>query len=118
MAAVALIVVLLVVNLIVVCMVVGGGRDHELTVRRAETVRAFYAAEAGANMAIREMMQNADEDGDGTIGTISDDGNDATDPALGAARLVVTYGSSGGQATLTSTGRCGTARRRVEAVLE
>ena len=34
-------------------------------------MQAFYAAEAGMNMAIREMMVGRDEDGDGVIGAVS-----------------------------------------------
>ena len=36
---------------------IGGGRDHDLTVKRMDTLRAFYAAEAGMNIAIRELME-------------------------------------------------------------
>ena len=70
------------------------------------------------NMAIREMMNDADEDGDGAIGTISDDGNAATDPTFGQAQVLVTSAVAGPQTTLTSQGRAGEARRNVEAVLE
>ena len=45
---------------------------------------AFYAAESGLEMAMRELNQSPpnDNDSDGTIGTISDNGNPADDPAL------------------------------------
>ncbi len=56
--AVATIVVLLIVDLIILALVIGGARDHDLTVRRMQTVEAFYAGEAGINMAIREKMEN------------------------------------------------------------
>ena len=121
MAAMAMIVILLIVDLIVVSVVLSQGRDHDLTVRRLETVRAMYAAEAGVNMAIRELMEDADEDLDGTIGTISDDTIDATDPALGQANFVVTAAADTpvvGQTTLTSRGRCGEARREMQGVIE
>jgi hypothetical protein len=52
---------------------------------------AFYAAESGLEMAVRELSQSppTDIDSDGTIGTISDNGNDGDDPALsgGAFRV-------------------------------
>ena len=121
MAAVAMIVILLVIDLIVVSVVIGQGRDHDLTVRRLETIRAEYAAEAGVNMAIRELMEDADEDLDGAIGTISDDSNDANDPTLGNAQFVVTAAAdtpAAGQTTLTSAGRSGEARRKIEGVME
>ena len=93
---VVMIVLMVIVDLIIVGMVVSQARDHDLTVRRLQTIESLYAAEAGMNMSIRELMIPADEDGDDDgswpfgIGTILDDSNDATDPALGNARFVVT----------------------------
>ncbi len=45
---------------------------------------AFYAAEGGLEMALRELTRSPpqDTDSDGGIGTISDNGNPADDPAL------------------------------------
>lgn len=43
---------------------------------------ALYASESGIELAVREVMQAADLDGDGAIGTISNDGNDGNDPSL------------------------------------
>ncbi len=117
-AAIAMIVLLLIVDLIVVGMVLSGARDQDLTVRRVETVQAFYAAEGGMNMAIRELMENSDEDGDGTIGSISDDGDDGNNPDLGRAAVCVTLVTDAGQTTLTSRGESGEAHREIEAVLE
>lgn len=116
--AISMILALVIVDLIIVGIVVGGARDHDLTVRRIETINAFYAAEAGMNMAIRELMMNADEDGDGAIGTISDDGNSANDPAVGQAQVLVTSVVVGSQTTLTSQGRAGEARREIVTVVE
>ena len=116
--AISMILALVIVDLIIVGIVVGGARDHDLTVRRIETINAFYAAEAGMNMAIRELMMNADEDGDGAIGTISDDGNAANDPAVGQAQVLVTSVVVGSQTTLTSQGRAGEARREIVTVVE
>lgn len=116
--AISMILTLIIVDLIIVGIVVGGARDHDLTVRRIETINAFYAAEAGMNMAIRELMMNADEDGDGAIGTISDDGNAANDPAIGQAQVLVTSVVVGSQTTLTSQGRAGEARRQIVTVVE
>jgi type II secretory pathway component PulK len=105
-AAVAMIVVLIVVNVIVVGLTLGLARDHDLTLRRLETMKAQYAAEAGVNMAIREMLEDADEDVNGTIGTISA-------KTLGDAQFSVTasYDVPTAKTTLTSTGTCGAAKR-------
>ena len=116
--AISMIIALVVVNLIIISIVTGGARDHDLTIKRVETIQAFYAAEAGMNMGIRELMNNADEDGDGAIGTISDDGNAANDPTFGQAQVVVIVSVAGPPTTLRSKGRSGDARREVEAVLE
>jgi Tfp pilus assembly protein PilX len=117
-AAVVMVVLLMVIGLVIVGMVMRGSRHQDLSVRRLETVQAFYAAEAGMNMAIREMMVGLDEDGDGDIGTISDDGDDGTDPQFGTGRVRVTLSTGGVQSTLVSRGRSGEARRNIEAVLE
>ncbi len=115
---IGVIVFLLVVGVIIVGMVLGGARDQDLTVRRLETVQAFYAAEGGMNMAIREIMVGVDEDADGAVGTISDDSNDGTDPTIGSGRVVVTSSFADPQTTLTSRGRSGLAFREVEAITE
>ena len=120
-AAVAMVVILLTIDLIIVGIVVGLGRDHSLTVHRMQTIEALYAAEAGVNMSIREMMYDVDEDGDGTVGTVSDDSDDGTDPGVGNARFVVTAAANtpaAGQTTLTSAGRSGEARRTIDSILE
>ena len=123
---VVMIVLMIVIDLIIVSMVVSQARDHDLTVRRMQTIESLYAAEAGMNMSIRELMIPADEDGDDDgswpfgIGTISDDSNDATDPTLGNARFVVTAAADTpavGQTTITSEGRSGETRRRMQGVL-
>ena len=117
-AAVAVIIALIVLQLVVAGVVVGGARDQDLTTSRIDAVRAFYAAEAGINMGIREMMLNTDEDGDGKVGGISDNGNSTNDPALGAARFVVSQSVNAGVTTIASEGRSGEARRRAEAQLQ
>ena len=116
--AISMVIAMVVVNLVIISVVIGGARDHDLTIKRIETIESFYAAEAGINMAIREMMHNTDEDGDGAIGTISDDATPANDPTFGQAQVLVTSAVAGPQTTLTSQGRSGQARRNVEAVLE
>ncbi len=116
--AISMVIALVVVDLIIISIVIGGARDHDLTIKRIETIESFYAAEAGINMAIREMMNSTDEDGDGAIGTISDDATPANDPTFGQAQVLVTSVVAGPQTTLTSQGRAGEVRRNVEAVLE
>lgn len=113
-AAIIVVVLLLIMNLIILTLVLGGARDLDLSLQRLDTVRSFYAAEGGMNMAIRELMVDADDDGDGTIGSISDDADDNTDPTIGVARVVVTIVPAPSQATLTSSGRSGQAKRDIQ----
>ena len=77
---VAVVVLLVLVGFIVLGTVHGGAREQELNIRGWETLLAFYAAEAGMNMAAREIITDVDEDADGTVGSISDDDDDETTP--------------------------------------
>ncbi len=126
-AAVVTIVLLMILNLIVLSLTLNQSHDHDLTIRRLDTIKAFYAAEAGVNMAVRELMIPADEDGDDDgawpfgIGTISDDSDDGTDPTLGTAKFVVLALEDtplDGQTSLTSQGRSGLARRQMTTIIE
>ncbi|MDP1663144.1 MAG: hypothetical protein Q8L55_14600 [Phycisphaerales bacterium] len=96
--------------LVVATMVISGGREAELTQLRFQEARAGYAADAGANMALREIKRNSDVDGDGAIGTISNDSNANTDPTVGVggARVRVTPTGSN---VYTVTSRTGTPSR-------
>lgn len=114
---VVVLVMLLIVELIVVSIVIGGARDHDLTLRRMQSVESFYASEAGINMAIREIIEGADEDGDTKIGGISDDGNAANDPTLGNAQVFVIAVTVGADTTLTSEGRSGETKRTARAIV-
>lgn len=115
--AVIVIIVLLMTGIFIVGIVSGGARDHEISARRLETVQAFYAAEAGVNMALRELRISSDEDADGTIGSISDDAADANDPVIGGARVMVSLTSTPPNQTIASQGRSGQARRKILAVV-
>lgn len=113
---VAVIVALVVLQLLVIAVSVAGARDQDLTVRRLEASRAYYAAEAVANMALREVARNADEDGDGGIGTVFANAPLAA-PVIGAggARGVVTTSISGGVTTIFADSASGAASRTVSA---
>ena len=112
-----MIIILLMGALIVTGLSLTRARDHDLSVRRVETAQAFYASEGAMNMALREIIEGADEDGDGVIGGISDDDNAANDITLGAAMLRVEREASGADTLLTAVGRSGSARRTVRGTL-
>lgn len=113
-ALVAVLIAIIILQLAVLSVVTLGAQDQDLTADRVNGARAFYAAEAGANMAIREWMTNTDADNDGGIGTISNDNNENNDPALDSARFYVTSSSASGSTILTVRARCGTAVRQIE----
>ncbi|MCA9300280.1 MAG: hypothetical protein KDA28_14510 [Phycisphaerales bacterium] len=115
---VAMVGVLVIVELVIVVAVIGGGLHQDLTLQRIDTIRAFYAAEGGVNMALREAWVATDEDGDGTIGAISDDGDQTDDPAIGSATVSVSISEVSGVSTLTAVGLSDRARRRIEMHLQ
>lgn len=125
LALISVVVAMVMIDLIVVAIVVAGARDHDLTVRRIETMAAFYACEAGSNMAIREMLQDpdgdgigTDEDGTGVVGEISDNANPDDDPVVGLGRVYVSKVTAGDETTLTSIGRSGSAQRKMDTVVQ
>ena len=78
------------------------------------TTNAFYAAESGIEFAAYELKSGADLDGDGTIGAVSNDGNNANDPGLGLGTFHVSYSSN----LLTSTATYQSHVRVVETTLQ
>lgn len=94
-AAVALVIALVILQLVVVGMVVAGSREQAMGAHRAESLRSLHAAEAGAQMALRELAVNIDEDGDGTVGSISADGQAGTGPLLHGSRISTRLQSAG-----------------------
>lgn len=115
--ALGAIMVLVFLQLLIVGAVVTGTRDQSITQLRLDSVRTFYASEAGMNMAVREAMRGVDEDGDGTIASISNDNNPNNDPVMaGGARVSVACSTVSGTTTLVSSARSGSARRKVDGV--
>ncbi|MEE8169588.1 MAG: hypothetical protein V3T70_03490 [Phycisphaerae bacterium] len=78
------------------------------------STNAFYGAESGIEFALRELSLVSDLDGDGTVGSISDDGNDANDPVLSNVSFHVQQNLQ----VLTATGNKQSHRRVVEATLQ
>ncbi|MFN0011170.1 MAG: PA14 domain-containing protein [Phycisphaerales bacterium] len=109
-ASIGVIIALAVLQLIVVGVVLGGARDQDLTTKRLAALRAQYAAEAGVNMAAREFALNADDDGDGMMGTIS------TKTALTQATFSVTKAVAGPTSTFTVSSASADAARRARLV--
>jgi Tfp pilus assembly protein PilX len=116
--AIGILLALVMLSVLMVAAVVAGVRRQDLTASRIRSTRAFYAAEAGLNMAMRELMRSTDEDGDGGIGSISDDNNDANDPTLCGASVRVRVQVAGAVVTVLSEGRADGVSRELSATLE
>jgi hypothetical protein len=111
-----IIVVLLAASAMVLAGVVqSGAREQFIAAQRLSTLRSFYAAEAGMNMGLREVALTSDEDGDGSIGGISDDDSDENDQSIGVALVAVSAVEDGDETLLTSIGRAGESTRRIVA---
>ncbi len=111
-AAVAIIIALVVLQIAVTGAVMSGGRDEDLTVRRVDTLRAFYASEGAMNMAIREYALQADESGDGTAGSIA-----TFTLAPATARVTSTTNAATGIVTLDSLGTSAVCNRGIRTSL-
>lgn len=105
---IAVLVALVVLQLVIVGAVLLGGRSSDLTARRTEGMRAYYAAEGAAQIALREFILDNDESGDGAAGTL------AARP-LGPATVSVTRSEAGDLTTLTAAAACGQAARTITA---
>lgn len=93
------------------------GRQTALVEPRVQSMRAFYASEAGQQLAIRELVFQTDEDGDGVVGGISDDGDAGNDPELLGATFSVSRRGTGGTESLRADGVAGISSRSVELYL-
>ncbi len=105
---IALIVALVIVQIAVVGVAVLGAREQDLSVRRLESAKAFYAAESAANISIREIAQLSDDDGDATIGSIAS-GNLASGLSINGGKAAASVSVSGTTYTVTASGGNGIA---------
>lgn len=113
-AVIAVILVLVIVQFAVIGVVLASSRDQDASLNRLSAAQSLYAAEGVANMALREIGLNSDEDGDGGIGSISASAAHA-DPTIGGAtaHAVVTPGSDGAS-TVQIIGAANAAHRTIQ----
>lgn len=111
-AMIAVVILLVILQFAVVGAVVASSRDQDVSVHRLSAARSLYAAEGVANMAIREIGVNADEDGDGGIGSVSAPAG-VGDPAIGGGSASATVTVSGDTSTVVVDGIAGASGREI-----
>ena len=114
---VAVIAALVVLQLLVYAVAVAGAREQDLTTRRLDAARSFYAAEAAANMAIREIAKNLDEDGNGEIGGVFS-ADTVTPVGASGAPAWATTATAAGVTTITASSATGLATRTISATVQ
>lgn len=87
---------------------------QSMTQCSTQATQALYSADAAIEMALKEYIAGSDEDGDGTVGGISDDGNIGNNPTLGQASMEVTFSAS----VFSATARQGQTTRIVEVTIQ
>lgn len=110
---VGVIVALILLQTAVLASVIAARVPQDTTLSRVDAARTLYAAEGGMHMALKEVYDANDLDGDGTIGSISADANATNDPTISSAQVSVTTSTSASITTLTASSRTATAARKV-----
>lgn len=103
MAGVVALVLLVMLSLMGVAIVSASAQDQAMSALRGAGVRADLAAEAAAQMATKEIMDDADYDGDGGVGSISSDGVTSNNPVINGCRVTVTRSVVGSTVVLEAT---------------
>lgn len=102
LALLVAIVALAIIHIAVVGAVISGESEAQVSAFRVETVRAFYAAESGAMIAIRSNSDGLNVPGAGST------------QAVGSATVTfVQVPGAGTDGTVIVEGRCGDAARRL-----
>ena len=114
-AMIAVIIVLVIVQFAVIGIVLASSRDQDASLNRLSASQSFYAAEGVANMALREIGVNSDEDGDGGVGSISAPAGQG-DPTIGGATAyaTITTSADGSTRTINVTGTAAAAHRNIQ----
>ncbi|MFN0131796.1 MAG: LamG domain-containing protein [Phycisphaerales bacterium] len=108
---VAVVIAMILLGLVVATAVMSGTRDGDLTVLRVQGTKAQYAADAAVAMAVKEVFDNIDGDGNGTVGSISNSSLVTAGTALAGMTMSAAASTSGSTTTITARGT-GTDTRR------
>ncbi len=107
---VGIVVAVMVTAAALVTVAVSGRREQDIMVRRFESMQAFYAQEAAAQIAVRELIAQQDDDGDGIIGEIAS-GTLASGIGVGSSKAAADATASGAVWTVQPRGSSGVATR-------
>lgn len=115
---VALVVALVILQIVVISMTGLNAEVQRRTPSLLDAPKAYYAAESGANMALAEIYANSDRDGDGVIGTLSNDGNASNNPIVNGVPVCVLPASSSYGSRYRATTQAGSVYQRIEYLTE
>lgn len=115
---IAFVVVLILLQAIVLAIASTNAESQRLVPMRIDAPKAYYAAEAGMNMALAEIYANSDRDADGTIGTVSNDNIAANNPAISGISFSTVPATSIYGQTFRTTVPFGSTYRRLEFTTE
>ncbi len=117
-AAISILLALVLLQVVVAAALLTGTRQADISQRALAGVRAQYAADGAMAMSLREVYANVDEDADGSIGGISQDGVTTSDPVIGFAQAAATATTAGNDTTITINSRsAASSSRRVSTVV-
>lgn len=116
-AGVVAIVMLAVLALVAGGVVLSGARDQAVLTGSLEGAAANLAADAGAELVMKELMDETDHDGDGAVGSISNDGNAGNDPVINGCRVSAVRTAVNGQIRIEVTALGTSSARRVRLTL-
>lgn len=115
---VGVLIALILIMMTVFAVVFTGRQASQSLVKAVQGDRARAAADAAAQAALRESYANADLDGDGTVGSISNDGNTANDPTINnGTRFWAEKSVAGSVVTITARGQNADAARAFQVTL-
>jgi len=105
MALAALVLVMCVLNVAVFAMVLGTGDDNRVATLRADSIRAFLAAESGLSIAVTELSAGR---------SVPED----TLTLAGGETVQITLSAAAAPCTIVVAGRSGQAERVIEVELD
>lgn len=109
--ALGILVIMLLLAAIAISVTSSHARDSGNTQAQVEGARAQAAVDGVLNMSAKELLDSADHDGDGGIGSISDNSNSADDPVISNSRVWSRRTANSNTVTITAHASNASSRR-------